>query len=331
MNALKIILTIFSVCSFGNALVAQKPKSNSATKGEVETKLVRVLLTKHQINKQKIDARFCGRWFGKYIESLDPMHLYFLDSDISEFKALSVRLPESAKTGNLEFCNLVTSRYKSRAERSLAYAEQRIGQSFDFSIDEHKPLFHLDWAIGIEDRNERWRLQLKHDLLLESSAEFNRAAAIEFIKIRYTSIRQQAQEMSNERAIQLFLDSFCHAADPHCSYLTQSELDSFRGSFVNSGWRTGLIFEFRRSRLMVREFLPEFQAKTTQPSPLGCELLAIRTNSGIVYNFREIDPNTIFFLLRNGLGKDSSFTLELYDEVLQRRFSANWLRKAPSR
>ena len=331
MHVLIILLSVLSICSFGNALAAQVPKSKPASAGEVATKLVCELLTRDQLNRQTIDDSFCEKWLGNYVESLDPMHLYFLDSDLSEFEALSGQLPEIAKTGNLDVCNLVTSRYKSRAEQSLAHAGKRIGQTFDFSIDEYKPFFRPDWPKSVEDRNERWRLQLKHDLLLETSAEINRPAAVEFIKLRYASIREQAQKMSNERAMEIYLDSLCQIADPRCDYVTQSEFNSMKGSFVDLGYRTGLVFEYRRGRLMVRDFSPRFQSNPNEPSPLGCEILAIRTNAGVVHNFREIDPHKIHSLLRRGLGRDSSFTLELYDEILQRRYSVGWLRKSSSR
>ena len=330
MIAFKIILPVLSICSLGNALTAQVPKSIPASTGEVAAKLVFGVLAKDQLNKHTIDDAFCGKWLDNYIESLDPMHLYFLDSDVSEFEALRVRLSEIANTGNLDICNLVTSRYKSRAEQSLAHAEQRIGQTFDFSIDEYKPFFHPDWPKSIEDRNERWRLQLKHDLLLESSTEVNRPSAVEFIKLRYASIRDHAQKLSNERAIEIYLDSFCHTADPYCDYVTQSEFNAMKGSFVNLGYRTGLVFEYKRRRLMVRDFSSGFQSNPNEPSPLGCEILAIRTKLGVVHNLREIDPTKIHLLLQRGLGRDSSFTLELYDEILQRRYSVGWLRKFSS-
>ena len=331
MNSAKILLTVLSICLFGNAAAAQVPKSISSSTGAVAVKLVCELLTRDQLNKQTFDDAFCGKWLGKYIESLDPMHLYFLDSDISEFEAVSEQSSEVAKTGNLVICNLVTSRYKSRAEQSLAHAEQRIEQTFDFLIDEYKLLSHPDWPKTIEDRNERWRLQLKHDLLLETSTGVDRPSAAEFIRLRYASIREQAQEMSDERSIEIYLDSLCQTADPHCDYVTQSDFNSIKGSFVNSGSRTGLVFEYKRRRLMVRDFSPQFQLNPNEMSPLGCEILAIRTNSGAIHNLREIDPHKIHSLLRHGLSRDSSFTLELYDEILQRRYSVGWLRKFPSK
>ena len=55
--------------------------------------------------------------------------------------------------------------------------------------------------------------------------------------------------------------------------------------------------------------------------------MQIRTDSGVVHNVREIDFFKTGNLIRYGLEAESSLTLELYDELRQRRFSVNWLRK----
>ena len=329
MSTLKITSALLVVCSCGNALVAQESKDVSTITTHLTIRIVEALINQTHIDKPKIDDEFCGRWFDKYIESLDPMHLYFFESDISEFRATSAQLPRIMKEGDPEFCNLVTSRYKRRVETALSHVEQRIDKDFNFSIDEEKPLFYDNWPQSVDDRKERWRMQLKHDLLVEESTGIERTDASAFVKARYASIRDQARKMHPERAIEIFLDSFCLTADPHCHYINPRLHNSFFGSMLERPYSTGLGFKVRKGRAIIQTALPGFQTDQPQPSILGCELLAIRTQAGVIHNVREIDLSAIFKLIGHGLDKDSSITLELYDEVRQRRFSVVRLRKPP--
>ena len=322
MSVLKTIAIALLLGFYGNQAFSQPSDKDFA----LTTKVVAALMSRAHIKKPDIDAEFCSKWFGKYIDTLDPMHLYFLDSDISEFRTLSAQLPTLVDKGSPEFCKLVTARYQKRVEAALAHANQRVEQGFDFSIDEEIQLHHTDWPKSIDDRNERWRMQLKHDLLLERSAEFVDASEVEFVKTRYESIRKQAKAMSFERATKLYLDSFCLTVDPHSGYITPTEYKSFTHSIIVR-YSIGVLLNFQKGRAIIRSYQPSYQAAPAKYPIVGCELLAIRTDSGVVHNVREIDFFETGNLIRYGLEAESSLTLELYDELRQRRFSVNWLRK----
>ena len=322
MNVIKTITIALLIGFCGKPVLSQPSDIDFA----YTTKLVATMMSKFHIKKAEIDAEFCGKWFDRYMDTLDPMRLYFLDSDISEFRTLSAQLPAMVKKGSPDFCKLVTARYQKRVETALAYANQRIDQEFDFSIDEEIQLHRSDWPKSTGHRNERWRMQLKHDLLLEKSAGFDDANALAFVKTRYESIRAQAKALSFERATKLYLDSLCLTVDPHNAYFTPTEYRSFSHSIYVS-YSIGVSLNFQKGRAIIRSYRPSFQAEPVKYPIEGCELLAIRTESGAVHHVREIDSFKVSNLIHYGLENDSSLTLELYDELRQRRFSVNWLRK----
>lgn len=322
MNAIAIVFCILIVGSCATPAQAQE----SSTDAEATIKAVVSTIVKEHLTKPAIDDNFCRQWFDNYLDSIDPMRLYFLDSDVSEFQTRISQLPELVTTGNPEFCRSVSSRYQSRVESALVHVIQTLDDRFDFSINEQKRIFYDNWPKTIEERNERWRLQLKHDLLLEKSAGSDQVAAVQFLRSRYQSIRQQAKQMSDERAIGIFMDSFCRTVDPHSGYLIQNEFNSFMGGLLKE-YSIGLYTDHRSGRTIIRGLGTEFRRESTADSIIGCELLAIRTRSGAIHNVREIYPSTIGQLIRFGLERDSLVTLELYDEARQRRFAVNWPRK----
>ena len=257
----------------------------------------------------------------KYLETLDPAKRYFLTEDIAEFETYLERLPKFAKTGDAKFYKLVTKRYQQRAESALALAVQRLDQNFDFSIDEEFSLHNDQWPETKDDRTERWRLQLKYDLLVERSHTSGKSDEIGFLKSRYESIRKQAKELTAENALGLYLDSFCQTVDPHTSYLTSKEFMSFSGSMFQLQRTLGLGFDLIEGKTMIVGVSPKFHGVQSAANIVGCELVAIRSQHGDLYNCREIDISSTAQLIGFGLSRDSYVIAELFDEIHQHRFA----------
>lgn len=284
------------------------------------------VIAKENLTKPSIDEQLCELWLTKYLETLDPSKLYFLDTDISEFRNHVSKLPKYAADGNTELFKLVSERYQLRANSALEHALDRIDRAFDFTVDENIPLQYEKWPKTNDDRIERWRLQLKYDLLVERSRTTVANARIEFLKSRYESICKQANEQTEQQALGLYLDCFCRTVDPHSGYFTQKEFNSFMGGMTKE-YTIGLKISTKNGRAIILGFAPEFQREPAAPKILGCELLAVRSQDGDVYNCREIFPSTTRRLTSFGLNQDNWVTLELYDQVLKHRFAINWPRK----
>ena len=89
MSVLKTIAIALLIGFWGNPAFSQPSDKDFA----ITTRLAAVMMSKFHVKKPEIDFAFCSKWFDKYMDTLDPMHLYFLDSDISEFRTLSAQLP----------------------------------------------------------------------------------------------------------------------------------------------------------------------------------------------------------------------------------------------
>lgn len=316
-------ITILVALTSGVPAFAQD--ANAISEATIKTTVS--LFAKEHLEKPTIDERFCQRWLSKYLETLDPSKSYFLADDISEFQSYVNKLPKLASTGKLDFCTLVTERYQARVRSALDRAIQRLDREFDFSIDERITLHYDNWPTTVDNRIDRWRLQLKYELLLERSHSPDTNDAIAFLKSRYESILKQADGITEQIAVGLYLDSFCRTADPNSDYFTQKEFRSFLGS-KRRAYSIGLNTNSRDGgRSIIRSIGSEFRREPAASKILGCELLAIRTHNGDLYNFREIYSSTSYELVMFGLKQDAFVTLELYDEALKHRFSVNWPRK----
>jgi len=331
---MKLCHTVAIIVALAWALpaVAQKTKEKTKVNQEATSRVIfratAAVMTKSHIKKPKIDKALRRQWLKQYLETLDPSKLYFLAEDISEFEKFEDELPDFKAASNLKLFELVWKRHKLRVESALRQALDRIDQAFDFTLQESATLKHQQWPQTKDDRTERWRLQLKYDVLVERSHTSKRRDQIEFLKLRYTSIREQVSQQTRLQAQAVYLDTFCRTVDPHSGYLSDKDFKCFYG---HGSWRNvktiGLSLSPTNGRLMISNVIPKFRHQTNASRVLGCELLAIRSEAGVLYNCREIAPNTIFGLISWGLKRDETVTLELYDESKLQRFAIDWPRK----
>ena len=251
-----------------------------------------------------IDVEFCEKWLTTYLHTLDPRKLYFLSDDIAEFREHLDQLPKFASTGNLQLCTLVTKRYQLRVRSALGAAIKRLEGEFDFSIDEEIPLRFTDWPTTPKERTERWRLNLKYNLLVERSLP-EAKDPVSFLKSRYKSILHQAETISKHRTVGLYLDSFCRTVDPHSNYITPKEFLSFFGGMLREH-SIGLGLATNDGRTTIKSVAPGFRLLPAAPELIGCELLAIRYQNDIAHNLREIYPYTTQHLISSALNKEKS-------------------------
>ena len=313
---------VLFVSIWSTVAIAQQQSDSS----DAEINTLAAAFSEGHLLDLSIDTKFCKRWLGNYLDTLDPSKRYFLSTDIVEFESYLDKLPEFAANGNMEFHQLVWKRYQTRAKSSLNQAIQRLDQAFDFTIDESIPLDYASWPETKEDRIERWRLQLKYDLLVERTRWIENSDRIEFVKLRYDSILKQVEDMTDPEARGVYFDSFCRSVDPHSGYLTRKEFSSyFRGMLKE--YSLGLRLRIANGRTTIVGITPSFDGEPAAQKISGCELLGIRSADGTFYHVREIHPHTIYYLIRSGMGQDEKVTLELFDEFTMERFSVDWPRK----
>ena len=282
---------------------------------------------KAHIRPLEIDKDFCSRWIAKYIDSLDPAKLYFLGEDISEFDSYANQLFDLVKTSDLSFYELVLKRFDLRAQSSLKSAIERLDKGFDYSIRESIPLDYADWPNTRAERSNRWRLQLKYDLLVERFHRTANTDPLGFVRSRYQSTLSHCQSFTDEQKLKTFLDAFCSVVDHRHAYITPSQFQSFRGSFVYLNRNTLRIpIAYRGDRAVVRDFNSTLGCSKDAQRIIGREVVAIRSITGTLHHVRGTSAKELGKLVTNAFGKDKLVTLEMFDPLTHERYAVCWPR-----
>ena len=100
------------------------------------TLAVRSYLEREHLTRRPIDDEIAGRWFDMFLGALDPMKMYFMQSDIAEFSQRKNQLDDLVRRGNVDFAYDVYQRFISRINQRLPQIEALIQADLDFTAPE---------------------------------------------------------------------------------------------------------------------------------------------------------------------------------------------------
>ncbi len=210
------------------------------------TRIVTRLMRSSHLSRHPMDDEISRRGFKLFIDGLDPMKVYFYQSDIDAFKEYEDKLDDMLSQYNTRFAQMVFTRFLERVDERVAMVDDLLKQEFDFTIDEEMvtdtDLLHYP-KDAAEARN-RWRQRIKYDLLIlkadksdntesadgeeqpEDPAKVE-AAAREKLAKRYKNFQRRMGLFDNNELLETYLTAITSAYDPHTSYMSPTTLENF--------------------------------------------------------------------------------------------------------
>lgn len=215
------VLAFLSVGLTGSSFAG--PKDNK----ELQTiaRQVAAMIEDMNVLQLKIDDEISKRTFKLYIQKLDPRKIYFTAQDLEEFSKFETSIDDQVTKGNLEFVDLVSSRYKARVQERVEYILKTVlSQPVDFTLDESLSLDYetRSFAATVEEVQERLRKEVKSQLL--SSKLGSPKLTLDELKAKvdrmYQRLLKQVQGQSEMAAVETYLDAMARAFDPHSDYMS---------------------------------------------------------------------------------------------------------------
>ncbi len=147
--------------------------ANDPTDGNI-TRLTAGLLEHSQFSHHRLDDELAAKFLDRYLDSLDPAHLLFLQSDAQEFDAFRSRLPDmTRREGDITPERAIFQRYLERLDQRVAYVTNLLqSEKFDFtghdtySFDREKAPRPLD----LDAARQLWRQNVRAEYLQEKLA-----------------------------------------------------------------------------------------------------------------------------------------------------------------
>ena len=206
-------------------IAAQKPGPNDRQ----ITLAVRSLIEREHFTRRGIDDEIARRWFAIFFEALDPMKVYFLQSDIDAFMQKRESLDDLLKRGDVTFAYEVFRRFLERVDARLPLIERLIDAPQDFTVQESMVIDRdtTVWARTEAEAEDNWRKRIKYDLLVQKMEKTPPDEAKDKLHRRYRAFSKRMHQMTSDELLETYLSSLTSSLDPHTSFMSPGTLENF--------------------------------------------------------------------------------------------------------
>jgi len=246
------ILAVFSLLAYAETveeMLAIPISTYKPTRNEhmIALAAINILLTGHYSPKPITPALSC-EWYNEYFKLLDYQNIYFLQSDIEDFRSYETVLwDKERKMANLDFAYKVFARFLKRVHERAQFAAECIDEKHDFSVHESYLFDRKDAQrpATTAEQHDLWRKTIKNELLqimLDLDKEKQKDAAGELktdekpksfedkkldMKKNYARFYKRRNESESSDILQAFLNSLTTLFDPHTTYMAPDTKSSF--------------------------------------------------------------------------------------------------------
>ena len=185
-------------------------------------------LKKEHYIKNFVKDDFNNKYIDALIERLDENKLYFLESEIKNFKEESSQY--SGKFFDIDLAYLIINLY---FERLVDFSEFQIKliekDSFDFTKDEFIDIYYEDnqWSTSEALLKNIWRNETKNDLLVALMSETLSDDPNKVLLKRYKNRIRRIQQQKEEDIFSIAINTLSNQFDPHSSYLSPRSAEDF--------------------------------------------------------------------------------------------------------
>ncbi len=267
--------------------------------------LVCKLIEENHISHLRINDEVSVKLFKRYLELLDPRKLYFTQADVDELGQDKARLGDLMKHGNVDFAYNTFDLFLKRVAERKALADTLVDAKHDFTVDEGMIIDaeKLQWAKTDDEIKERWRKQIKYDLLqlkLEDTAD---ADARTRVKKRYRLNLETWGQMDDGEKLELYLTALTHCLDPHSSYMSPQTRDEFRISMELRLEGIGAALREEDGYTVVKQIVPGGAAEKDGRLKVGDKIIGVDSKGeGEIVPVVEMKLNKVVRLIRGPRG-----------------------------
>ncbi len=271
----------------------------------LQVKVARMLalnMPLRHLNREPLDDRVSTNALNLFLESLDFEHVYFLASDIADFRTHERDLDDQVKAGDVAFAYRVYNIYKTRVANRVSYVRELLNQGFDVTQDEtyRWKRKDADWPASEDEWNDLWRRKLKHEYVArmvakqigmeegasgqtdEEDETTNSASAAEAklppeeqLRKSYDRLLTIIQDNDSGWVFERYLNAFTRAYDPHTDYMSPNSQEDFSIGMSLSLQGIGALLSSDEGAARVERLIPGGPAERDGRLKPGDKIIAV--------------------------------------------------------
>jgi len=219
------------------------------------------ILEKYHYLKKPFTAEVSSKFLDRYLETLDPQHSLFLQTDLADFERYRTNLDRltvvDRRVADTRPACEIFNRFVQRFQDRTDYVDQLLKtEKFTFDDDQKIVLnrHELPYPKDMNEARQLWRERLRFEYLQEKlgKADARKKTAknekpeapagkageakpkktdaediVDTLSHRYHRTLHTFIDWDNDDVLQIYLDALTHVYDPHSDYFGHSQLESF--------------------------------------------------------------------------------------------------------
>lgn len=281
LNRITFLGLFLTIAPSAQALEAIKvPTLEPSPQQAQAAELTSEFLQRFHYKPVALDDALSIKIMDRFIQSLDPDRIIFLQSDIDSFKTGSKQIDDAIKKQDLSIPFAIFNIYGERIANRIAYSKELLNENFDFSVDENYPIDRDKgpWPKSEAERDDLWRKRVKNDWLRLKLAGKDDAAIRETLTKRYDNLLSRANRSKAEDVFQLFMAAYTTSVDPHTDYFGVNASAEFDISMKLSLVGIGAVLQERDDYTTIRELTAGGPAQLSDKLAVGDRIVGVGQN-----------------------------------------------------
>lgn len=288
---LYIVLCFLSIDAYSSKITVDPRREN-----KILDIVYNVLKKKHFISK-KIDDNFSKKIFKIYIDSLDQYKMFFLESDIAEFKKYESKLDDELKNNDLTFFFMTHDRLMKRMREGKDMYTSLLKGNIDFSQDDNSNFIDIYGSNGQSTQGykknkaaqlKQWVNLIKTFFVLRYTNEFIDAGNADcsefetFFEAKKTNLNSifestfyNFENITRDRIFEFYVNSIVVQFDPHSKYYCPTSRDLYLKNQTGKIEGAGITVKLANSFIEIKKLAQGGPAWRSKKIEIGDVILKI--------------------------------------------------------
>jgi carboxyl-terminal processing protease len=235
------------------------------------------VLARYHYKGVPVDAVLSAKIFDRYLKSLDPEKLFFLQTDIDRLSAYRTTLGDAILKENLNAPFAMFNLYERRAAERFEYARTLLKKGFDFRKNESYQYDRENaaWPNTEAEMHELWRKRVKNDWLRLKLAGKDDKDIAKILDKRYDNFLKRIGRIKSSDAFQTYMNAYTMSIDPHTNYMGPQAAQDFDISMRLSLVGIGAVLTQLDEYTTIRELVPGGPASLSDQLKIGDRIVGV--------------------------------------------------------
>jgi carboxyl-terminal processing protease len=321
LNRINLTITssLFALC-----IAAHSSEGQTSAKFSAEARMLKKTLMEKHIQPPPMDDTYSAWVFDNTIEDLDPDRVYFTKEDLNSLLVYRRKIDEELNGAGWLFLTQLTQLYQTCLQRYSSGIKEVGLQPIDFFS---QSFLNEDssWSNDMRALRTHWQHVIRFQVqkrLANLASRTGAKAENDFLRTNESAARKQVLKVLSRDAEKIlyhsngfeayvasvFFQSMATAFDPHTSYFTTNQMQSFISSLSTEGFLFGFTIEDNESgEVVISHLMPGGPAWNCGEIHKGDVLQAVRWDGKELQDLWGVDSEGV----NDILGEPDLFKIEL--------------------